>query len=363
MVSVAYSADIFAIQKFGGVSRYFVELAKQLHYSGQIIPKFATLIHINEHLKESILSSGLYLPLSPSRIKGDKVIRFLNDCHSRSLTSKNNFEIRHETFYNGGVLSLNASKTVTTVHDLIREKFTPGWHGFRNKQTSLSRADAIICVSQTTSNDLGAFYQIDPKKVFVIPSGVSRVFKCDLQSIDKTRNINQLIYVGSRDGYKDFKTLVLAFSYSKFLQENMKVLVFGNPFNLSEKHFMKTLRVENNFRVVTGDDKALASAYQNSLAIIITSTYEGFGFTVLEAMMSGCIVISTRGGSLGEIAGGFDVPFESSEPRALAEAIKVVVSQGKDRFLLTNRAQSYAESFSWEKTALKTIDVYKSLVL
>ena len=362
MIRVVYSADIFANQRRGGVSRYFVEVANQFCHLGQIEPIFSTAVHINAYLKESIFSSGWYLPVSPTRIKASNAIRHLNNFYSKSLTSRRKFEIRHETFYQGGVNSLNAMKTVTTVYDLIREKFTNNWHGFRNKQDSISRADAIICISQTTRDDLPNFYQVDLDKVVVVPLGVSDIFKCDLGSLEKKRKRYKLLYVGSREGYKDFKTLLHAFSYSKFLKENMEVLVFGSRFNQNEKDLIESLGVRNNFRELYGDDKALASAYQESLALIVTSTYEGFGLTVLEAMMSGCVVISTRGGSLGDVAGNFDVYFEPSNPYSLIEAIEEVVSQDSSRLLLTLKAQKYAESFTWEKTALQTTDVYKSLL-
>jgi glycosyltransferase involved in cell wall biosynthesis len=362
MIRVVYSADVFETQRRGGVSRYFVELATQLYYLGQIEPSFSTAVHINTHLKESLFGSGCYLPVSPPRIRASNTMRRLNHFYSKSLTSSRKFEIRHETFYQGGVNSLNAIKTVTTVYDLIREKSINNWHGFHNKQDSLSRADAIICISQTTKDDLQDYYQVDLNKVFVVPLGVSDIFKCDLETIQKRRKKNQLLYVGSREGYKDFNTLLYAFSYSKFLKENMEVLVFGSRFNKLEENLMESLGVKNNFRELSGDDKALASAYQDSLALISTSTYEGFGLTVLEAMMSGCVVISTRGGSLGEVAGNFDVYFEPSNPYSLIEAIEGVVSQDSNNLLLTLNAQEHAKSFTWEKTALQTTDVYKSLL-
>ena len=55
-------------------------------------------------------------------------------------------------------------------------------------------------------------------------------------------------------------------------------------------------------RVDLTDDK-LACAYSGAEALVFPSLYEGFGMPVIEAMACGCPVITTRYGSLAEIAG------------------------------------------------------------
>jgi glycosyltransferase involved in cell wall biosynthesis len=359
MINVGFSSDIFETQRHGGVSRYFVELAKNFKSLKEIDIKIATAIHINSNLKNSKLNSGLYLPFSPSRLKLESFIRFSNNNQSKLISSKIPLDIKHETFYRGGIDNLTAKKTITTVYDLTREKFSPNWHGFKRKQDSLTRADAIICISRSTENDLQNFYQVDPSKIIVIPLGVGRIFESNAKP-DLMKQ--QLLYVGARDGYKDFRTLIVAFSNSKYLRSNFKVLVFGNRFSREEELFMQSAGVRNYFRQITGNDKRLVAAYNNSIALVITSRYEGFSLPVLEAMMAGVLVITSRGGALKEVAGGYDIPFEQSDPNSLTEAIITCVNLISFDKKHKENARNYARSFTWDLTAQRTIQVYKSIL-
>jgi glycosyltransferase involved in cell wall biosynthesis len=355
LTRIVFSSDIFEVQRYGGISRYFVELANEFQQMEGLDVKVSAGIHINSNLKHSTINSGLYLPFSPSRFNLGGLIQFFNQKTAKSISSRIPFDIRHETFYQGGVVSLSAKKTITTIYDLTREKFSPGWHGFVAKQKALNRADGVICISNSTATDLQNFYKVEPQKINVIHLGVSDFFS---QSTNSRFRNQQLLYVGSRSGYKDFISLVKAFSNSRFLRENFRVLVFGNRFTKNEEIFMRSQKVRHNFHQATGSDAHLIKAYRESIALVITSQYEGFGLPVLEAMMSGCIVISTRGGSLKEVAGGFDIPFEFSNSESLADAI---TSAARHAFFdedFKKNASNYAKQFSWHKTALKTIRVY-----
>ncbi len=361
MNSVVFSPDIFEIQRHGGVSRYFVELAEKINSLGEFQVEVSTAMHINSYLQDSSLNSGIYLPFSPNRVKLSKFMRSLNEEHSRKLTKKQSFGIGHETFYRGGAQFLTTRYRVTTVYDLIREKFTPEWSGFAAKQLALTRADSVICISQSTANDLQYYYKVNPNKISVVYLGVSERFSGQDISRERENDRNQLLYVGGRDGYKDFKTLVLAFSQSNFLRDNFRVLVFGTKFTKEEVSLMSSLKVISFFDQVTGRDEFLISAYRSSVALVVTSIYEGFGLTALEAMMAGCAVISSGGGSLSEITGGLDYRFEASSPESLVEAIKSLMCKSDSSKELRSRALVHAQSFNWTKTAEDTLSIYKNL--
>lgn len=196
-----------------------------------------------------------------------KLLSSLNNQHSSKLTAKMSFGISHETFYTGGVQYLAARYRVTTVYDLIREKFTTNWNGFAAKQLALTRADAVICISQSTANDLQRYYKVDPSKISVVYLGVSdRFFKQDDYQEEKNDR-NQLLCVGGRDGYKDFRTLVLAFSQSNFLRDNFRVLEFGTNFTKKQVSLMSSLKVIGSFDHAAGRDEALISAYRSSVGL------------------------------------------------------------------------------------------------
>lgn len=362
MLNVALSSDIFEIQRFGGISRYFVELAQSLESEGLARVEIGAGVHINSLLNDSKVKNGIYLPFSPSRIGLGGVISRINSIYSREISRNSRFAIRHETFYRGGQEHLRADKSVTTVHDLIREKFTPEWKGFLTKKSSLELSDAIICVSKNTASDLVEHYKIAAEKITVIPHGVNPVFFKTSSSLEVRMLEPQLLFVGSRDGYKNFRTLVEAFSSSQFLQNNFVVSVIGSRFTKDEESLMKSLSVRNHFKYRGRRQSDLLKAYRNCLALIVTSTYEGFGMPVIEAMASECLVFSTRAGSLSEIGGGNDFEFLALDPFSLAERIESVLADKELISASTYAGRLHAEKFSWVNTASLTANLYKSLL-
>jgi glycosyltransferase involved in cell wall biosynthesis len=362
MIRVAFSYDIFERQRFGGISRYFVELANSLLEEKLCTVEFATLLHINSHLTKSQFKRGIYLPFSPERLRLSKFISKINSHYSAKTTSKKCFQIRHETFYNGGILKVEGQRTVTTVYDLIREKFEPNWRGYSLKSAALERADEIVAISESTAYDLMKFYNIPSRKVNIIPLAINDTFFNLNFDFSKKHELRQLLYVGGRGGYKDFLTLGEAFARSNYLQANFQVLVFGPRFTPEERCFLTEKGILHSFRHLSGDDVDLVNAYRDSLALIITSKYEGFGLTALEAMAGGCQVITNGGGSLSEVCKNYAVYFEPSNYRSLEEAIKTLESSSHQRQIALQRAQNYAKTFTWSQTAQMTFNVYQKLI-
>lgn len=361
-MKVVFSSDVFELQRFGGISRYFVEIASRINLLPGFQTKIATASHINSYLSKSSVNSGLYIPFSPSRVRVNKLMRVTNKIYSQSIGSKGYFDIRHETFYRGNIEYIKACKSVTTVYDLIREKFTPGWEGFQAKQKALARADAIICISESTASDLRSFYDVNPDKVSVIYLGVNSDFEKFRKTSEMKRDSNQFLYVGARDNYKDFKTLIWAFASSRILRENSRVLVFGNEFSKEELGLLNKFGIRKNFYHRKGNDFSLMNAYNDSIALVITSQYEGFGLPLIEAMISGCIVVSSRGGALAEIGGDLDIPFEVSNPESLAYSLESILSRIGKLEPLRELSYRHALKFTWEKTVEDTISVYRNLL-
>jgi glycosyltransferase involved in cell wall biosynthesis len=105
----------------------------------------------------------------------------------------------------------------------------------------------------------------------------------------------------------------------------------------------------------------LVCLMQCATALVQPSLAEGFGLPALEAMACSCPVIASAGGSLEEVLGGAGclVPAATSEP--LADALVRLASDPGYRAELSARGLDRAPSFSWDRTARLTLEVYEDV--
>jgi len=100
-----------------------------------------------------------------------------------------------------------------------------------------------------------------------------------------------------------------------------------------------------------------------SLATVFAfpSLYEGFGLPVLEAMGCGCPVICSNASSLPEVAGDAAVLFDPRDGGRLALELSRVLASPALRDELRARGVARAREFSWDRTAIETVAVYRRL--
>ncbi len=103
----------------------------------------------------------------------------------------------------------------------------------------------------------------------------------------------------------------------------------------------------------------LHELYRGAAAFVYPSLYEGFGLPVLEAMASGTPVVTSREGSLEEIAGAAALYVDPRDPSAIGDAILEVVTDPVRRTALVAAGQARVHLFSWETAARQTIEVYE----
>lgn len=85
-------------------------------------------------------------------------------------------------------------------------------------------------------------------------------------------------------------------------------------------------------------DEVLLNYYRRASVYVQPSRHEGFGMSVAEAMLAGCIPVVTQAGALPEVAGESAVFAESTEPRALAKAIeRALAASESDRHACRER--------------------------
>ncbi|NBS14524.1 MAG: glycosyltransferase, partial [Verrucomicrobia bacterium] len=98
---------------------------------------------------------------------------------------------------------------------------------------------------------------------------------------------------------------------------------------------------------------------QEATLLVYPSLYEGFGLPPLEAMASGCPVVSSRAGSLPEICGEAAEYFDPASEDEMAAKIALILESSARQADLRARGMERAGTFSWEKMAEETADIYR----
>ena len=101
--------------------------------------------------------------------------------------------------------------------------------------------------------------------------------------------------------------------------------------------------------------------YAGALALAFPSFYEGFGFPPLEAMASGCPVVTSNASSLPEVVGEAAIQVDPHDIDALAGAISRLVADPDLRLELRARGLEQAARFRWTDAARRVIDVYRKV--
>ena len=361
MLKVAFDNQIFLEQRFGGISRYFCEMYVDLKENPNIDSNIIAPLHFNKHLRDLKVNRNYYIPTTTNKFNINRLVNKFSNQISESRLRKFNPDVLHKTFFYKPQKA--QFKTVITVYDMVHEKFNQNLEFIESKKISVINADHIICISESTKIDLLKYYEIEEQKVSVVPFGVGKNFFSDAYVIPTYQRNPELVFVGRRNGYKNFAQFIKAFAGSVKLRKNFRIIVFGGgEFNEFEKKLIKDLGIESNIIKKDGSDKVLKKILSNSVAMVYPSKYEGFGLPILEAMALGSIVFTSNTSSMPEVGGDHALYFDPN-------SINSIQSTLEDR-LVTNSNFSqdfqdngilWAQKFSWEDCASQTLRIYQSL--
>ncbi|WP_102417699.1 glycosyltransferase family 1 protein [Mycobacterium sp. 4858] len=363
-MKVAFDHQIFSFQRYGGVSRYFFELASRLPTYGIEAPVVAPL-HVNNYLKGDAarrLTRGKYVPYT---FGGIPVVPIVNRFAAPLAWRGVNADIIHETYFAEKAFGKGRRRVVTMydmIYELFPNEFPDATRVTGAKRAAVNRADHVICISENTRRDLVRLFDIDPARTSVVHLGYSMTTETDTLEQDNGERGLSLLYVGNRRGYKNFSTLLQAYGSSPVLQE-FELIAFGGPPLLPDEHKeISRLGITDRVRHESGSDQELAARYRAATAFVFPSKYEGFGLPPLEAMNHGCPVVCSNAGSIPEVVGDAGSYFDPNSPEELRTALeRVVTTQGMRDDL---RAHGYARlaAFSWDKCAAETARIYREII-
>lgn len=382
-MKVLYDYQAFSLQKFGGVSNTFLQLAKNL--PKDVKYDFAVAESNNIHLQgsglinvpfanqteESFISCKSYWGKSKFYRLYSKIFpRYTslgrNRIHSEEILRQGDYDVFHPTFYSDYFLPyLKGKPFVLTVHDMIPERF-PNQFGKKdiqlsNKKLLVNSSAHVIVVSEKTKEDLIELLHVPEPKISVIYHAVPEVVH---ESSHKLVEGNYILYVGNRSGYKNF--IPMMSQLIPILKEHcdLKIVCTGSHFNSVENKFFLMHGIQDRVIHVSVLDNEMYNLYAHAVCFIYPSLYEGFGIPILEAWQARCPVLLNHKSCFPEIARDAAVFFNlddqySDLQRVMERFLKMEETQKKE---LIDRQEKRLQEFSWKKSAEQLAEVYKMVL-
>jgi len=287
-------------------------------------------------------------------------------------------------------------KFIVTIHDLILIKYptvrastlAPWFYWLKHLLyrlviwSAVHRARKIIAVSKFTKKDIVNTFHINHQKVVVTYEGVANLARgSDSLFVTKLNdkqtllgyNIDKpfLLYVGNAYPHKNLLTLIRVFKNLLPSQPDLKLVLVGKA-----DYFYQQLKASaqelglwqgehqtTNAVVFPGyvPDQELEVLYQQAVAYVFPSLYEGFGLPPLEAAAKGCPVVSSNRSSLPEVLGKAALYFDPEDETALHSALQEIISNSALRHKLIALGQERVKKFDWWECARQTHEIYLSL--
>jgi glycosyltransferase involved in cell wall biosynthesis len=366
-MKIVYDYQIFGWQKYGGVSRYFFELANNIANLNLGEVSIVSPFYVNSYLSSASGKLRVIGRQIPAITSTGRIYRAINQHIAAPKMEKLHPDVVHETYYSTKRYTPQSSKVVLTVFDMIHERFPEDFSKWdplkKEKENAVKRADHIVCISEHTKKDLIQLFDVNEGKISVVHLGFSLTDFAKEKSCEALRPY--LLYVGMRAGYKNFENLLRAYAKEQKLVREFDLVAFGGGnFNAKELNLIRSLGLPGTrVRQIQGGDSILADLYRRAALFVYPSRYEGFGIPPLEAMSFDCPVACSNRSSMPEVVGEAAVFFDPDSIDSLIQAIESVLNNSTFRETLIFRGRERIKLFSWQLCAKQTMDVYRRVLL
>lgn len=261
---------------------------------------------------------------------------------------------------------LNFSPQALVLHDAafrvnpdwFSKKFSVGYNMLIPRL--VAGADLLFTVSQAAASDLERFFDISQPNIQILHNGVCRSFlevaknspSPEVAVTDSTQSASKtFLSVSSLNPRKNFTRLVRAFR--EVADPDARLVLTGAGHRaFADTHLQEEMASDARI-VFKGyvSDEELIQLYQQSLAFIYPSLYEGFGLPILEAMHFGCPVAASDIPVFTELFSDAYDAFNPLDERAIAASMNRLLSDADHRAQLSRAGRERSEKYRYARTA------------
>jgi glycosyltransferase involved in cell wall biosynthesis len=214
----------------------------------------------------------------------------------------------------------------------------------------LRRARWIFTVSETTKHDLlERFPKTDSQKITVVYEGptVRKPATCNR----KPATSPFILSIGTLCPRKNQQRLIEAFQLlPETLRRRTRLLLLGKR-GWQDKEILRLAKETPNveWRGYVRKEE-MEMLLQHAVVFAYPSLEEGFGLPLLDALTLGVPTLTSRRGSLQEVAGDGAFLVDPLDIHAIAKGLERLLQDGELRKSLQEKGSKQAAKFRWERT-------------
>ena len=221
---------------------------------------------------------------------------------------------------------------------------------------AIKNSDYLLANSTQTKYELIEF-GVEKSKIFITPMGIDSRFRQKQKISNKNKRKEFIVgHISGLTYKKNTGFLVDAFNY--LTKSDTVLKIYGNK----TRYIEEVLKNHQDSRIVFmgfAPEEKIVDIYDSFDVFAFPSLHEGFGMPILEAQARGLPVIIYKYGKIPKEVRKYC--FEAESPEHMAQIIEQLKENGyneKER----KKAMEYARSFTWERTAKETLEVYKKVL-
>ncbi len=267
-----------------------------------------------------------------------------------------------------------SGKTITTIHDLSFVAY-PEFHPTKRVKylthmvrKSVSTSSHIITDSHFIKRELLEHYKIPETSVSTVHLGVKNSFRTynpeqTKPTLDKLGLISNkyILSVATLEPRKNLTRLVEAYKALPDSLKNSYPLVLVGNAGWHNSSLFDSIRdlIDSQHVIVTGylSDEQLNHMYAGATLFAYPSLYEGFGLPVIEAMASGCAVITSNCGATKEVAGDAAYLIDPNSTSSIKVALNCLLTNEALRDKLKESSIKRASLFTWGRCVDNILDI------
>lgn len=367
-MKIGIDARIYG-SKFTGIGRYNVEL---IHHLAQLDKHNEYVIFLRQEEFETFTPPNKRFTKVPADFPH---YSWAEQTGFNQLLKKHKLDLMHFTHFNAPVFYNRPY--VVTIHDLTLSFFPSKKSNFIKNlaykfiiRRVTRGAKHVIAISQNTKKDLMETLNLPEEKISMIYNGIHPKFgqinATSRQDLMKKLGIKQpyFLYTGVWRGHKNVVGMVKAFhAFNKANGGEYNLVITGkqNPLYHEIPDTIHQLGIGDQVHLVgMVSEEDLFGLYQNALAYVFPSFYEGFGLPPLEAMQCGIPVIASNTSATPEVCGeGNALFFDPYDIKDIEAKMKQIATDPTLRDRLIKKGHERVKDFDWRKMTKAVLEVYR----